>query len=515
MSRGILALYDTTEIQKYVYSSSKLKDNIGASELVDKCFSTFLKEVIKKECGDKAKVEWEEDRIWTFEENKELVAEIVYIGGGNALVAYDSKDTWKNINYEFGLELFKEAKGLNFVTVCTEITGKFGNDIDKLFTDINNKKYGYKRMEGVKGLSITKECAITKNVAVGLSEKVAVSYEVLKKREKSNNDESNKVLDDIAGNKGESYIAVVHIDGNNMGKKVESIINNQKKYGKAIEKLRGFSIDIQKAYDNAYNRMENEFKDIIFNSDDSNELIKEYKEMFSRGNRKIVPFRKILIKGDDVTYISYGKIGITSLEAYFKFLKEELNKNKTTKNLNACGGIAFVKPHFPFSRAYEIAEECCANAKTVAKQIDKDNVGYYFDFHIVRGTMMGTLDEVRKRQYSTYDYSEVNLLHRPFAIENTRKAIVFKDVKELIEQLKEAKMPRNKVKELRDSFLYGDEEVKLAISKMESRGINITYKNEKIFKIENGARIDKDIPLFDAIEFMELYDDLLKLGGNK
>ena len=91
---------------------------------------------------------------------------------------------------------------------------------------------------------------------------------------------------------------------------------------------------------------------------------------------------------------------------------------------------------------------------------------------------------------------------------------MFSYVKELISQLKDSKMPRNKVKELRDSFIYGEEEVKIAISKIGSRGLNMKYQGKEVLKLDKDFTIRKNVPLFDAIEFMELYDDLFIKEGN-
>lgn len=44
---GIIALYDITGIQDYVYNSNKLKENIGASNLIEKCFDNFFIDSIK------------------------------------------------------------------------------------------------------------------------------------------------------------------------------------------------------------------------------------------------------------------------------------------------------------------------------------------------------------------------------------------------------------------------------------------------------------------------------------
>ena len=57
------------------------------------------------------------------------------------------------------------------------------------------------------------------------------------------------------------------------------------------------------------------------------------------------------------------------MEIFFKELNNIFQKDEMGKNLNACAGIAFVKPHYPFSSAYKISEECCDSAKEKAKAI--------------------------------------------------------------------------------------------------------------------------------------------------
>ena len=287
MNRGYLALYDTTEIQKYVYGSSKLKDNIGASNLVERCFSEFLISCIKALYGDKAKDKWKENKEWEFNNHLDLKVEVIYIAGGNALLAVDSVETWKAINYEFGKKILVEAHGLNFVTDIVKVTESFSDDLDKLFKKINNKKYSYKRIGGIKGYCITKECAITKNAACNIDEEgQAISYEVFRKREAcTKEDSANKLLDYIAGKSGERYMAVIHIDGNDMGKKIHEILSSEKTYSDAINKIRYFSNAIQNAYNYSFKQMKTEMESVI-------KKTKEYYELFSTD----IPVRKILIK---------------------------------------------------------------------------------------------------------------------------------------------------------------------------------------------------------------------------
>ena len=52
------------------------------------------------------------------------------------------------------------------------------------------------------------------------------------------------------------------------------------------------------------------------------------------------------------------------VKEYLKAFEEETAKTTgINKRLTACAGIAFVKPHFPFSQAHDLAEALCKGAK--------------------------------------------------------------------------------------------------------------------------------------------------------
>lgn len=508
MRKGIIALYDITGIQNYVYGSNKLKDNIGASNLVEKCFDCFFVNSIKKFYKEENfRTNWGQDIEWKYEDDKNLVGEIVYIGGGNALVVFENDEIWKKVNYEFSKTLMIQAPGLKCVTEYEELKSDFLEVVDKLFKKISLKKYCYTPPIFTKGLCITKECSITKNPAVikdKQNKDEFLSYEMHMKRENvGNSKEEIDIIDDLAGEKGDSYIGVVHIDGNNMGKNIERITKETLQrcgdYRQAIKAIREFSILIKESYEKAYENMKKAFEYIIC------EKTEKYKKLFP----KKVPFRKILIKGDDVTYICYGKLAISSVEIFFNELDSIFKENEMTKNLNACAGIAFVKPHYPFSSAYEISEECCNSAKEKAKAISGDEAGFYLDFHILRSGMVENLSETRNKIYNVSylehkeekDFEFYNLLWRPFEILGDKdEKYDFESIKNLIEDLRN--IPRSRIKDLREAFLCGQEEIEENIAMMNRRGYNLKFKDKgDIF-------IDGQSPYFDAIDFMELYDDL-------
>ncbi len=503
MRKGIIALYDVTGIQNYVYGSNKLKDNIGASNLVEKCFDCFFVNSIKKFYKEENfRTNWTQDTEWKYEDDQNLVGEIVYIGGGNALVVFENTEIWERVNYEFSKTLMIQVPGLKCVTEYEELSSNFGEVLDKLFKEMSLKKHCYTPPIFTKGLCITKECSITKNPAV-INKDGFLSYEMYMKRENAKSSEEEiDIIDDLAGEKGDRYIGVVHIDGNNMGKNIEKItketLQSCNDYRQAIKAIREFSILIKESYEKAYESMKKAFECIIEKSE-------EYKRLFPNK----IPFRKILIKGDDVTYICYGKLAISSVEMFFKELDIIFKENEMTKNLNACAGIAFVKPHYPFSSAYEISEECCNSAKAKAKVINGDEAGFYLDFHILRGGMVGNLSETRNKIYNVSylehkdekDFEYYNLLWRPFKILGDKdEKYDFESMKKLVKDLRN--IPRSKLKDLREAFLFGQEEIEENIAMMNRRGYNLKFKDEEdIF-------IDGQSPYFDAIDFMELYDDL-------
>jgi hypothetical protein len=69
------------------------------------------------------------------------------------------------------------------------------------------------------------------------------------------------------------------------------------------------------------------------------------------------------------------------------------------KPLFARAGIAVVKSHYPFARAYALAEELAASAKKFIREKQIDNNISAIDWHFaVSGLVLG-LDEIRKRDY--------------------------------------------------------------------------------------------------------------------
>lgn len=518
---GLIALYDILEIQNYVYSSSKLKDNIGAATIVERCLDEYLEEALSN-----SKINYIFDK--KTEEFKaindlNIDGELVYTGGGNACVYFKNFESYKKVNRELSKIFIEKADGIRFCTDYLEISfdNNFGKDIKQLFKKIRKKKYLQSSMDRSKCISITRQCEITQKPATTIDSlsKNYISNELLLKRNIFKEyKEKYKEVQELAGNEGEKFVAVVHIDGNNMGKKLEVFLDKFYVYEDGINAIRKFSTDIQEIYESAYEKTKKEIEKLINNSSD------ERLKMFKNGEP---PFRKILIKGDDVTFICYAPLALKAVEIFIKNVESD-ERGKNYNNLTACAGIAYVKPAYPFDIAYEIAEQCCSYAKTVSKKFVKSNklAESYVDFHISHSNMMTQLSKLREREYNMNflgetnenRYRSYNLMTRPYKITN-KNELGLDTLFFICNSLKDNNLPKSKLKKIRNSYITNKYTLVKSIKELESQSNTKKYLDNlcKELKDKYDCEIDRETfmekhtntsILFDSIEIMDIYIEM-------
>ena len=405
----------------------------------------------------------------------------------------------------------------------------------KLIPEIKKKKYEFNQTYPLLGISITREgntdgLPAQKKIDdeyISLSahlKRLEAEPSYFTHRMKLNKDYQFPIyFDELGQSKGENHIAVVHIDGNNMGKTIEKLLKDEKDYEKAVSKIRKFSKDIKTTYELIMGKVINSIVTAM-----NNEKFCKQLEVNINKNKMLLPIRPVVLNGDDVTFVCNGKIGVTCAE---KFLKEIHNSSIEVDNekipLSACAGVAIVKSHFPFYRAYELSEQLCKSAKKKAKTLvgDKENVGNWLDYHIVFSGLTLGLDEIRANYYQvpgmnkpedlTYKkYGDViceakqyNLLWRPWCIAGDTEEKYMWDKFKLIYQYftgDDKKWPRSKLKALRNEVIKSKVSVDLLVKELKSRGkklpdVNGTKGN---FFID-----DKQTPYFDVLELLDFYTE--------
>lgn len=520
---GLLALYDTMSIQSFIYRSNRLRDNQGASHLVSRCFTDLLPRAMDRLAEQKVfedvHKQWSEgEEVW-FLKNPEVDCEIIYIGGGNALLYVKTKDAYRKLNTVFSGMLLDEMPGLAVVSEATGLTESFEADMDRLFKQLQMKKYRMRGMDAAPCLSVTRECTWTRKPAVARGEDGTwISAEIVKKREASKREireHKYKELKDLAGKEGEQWAAVVHMDGNAMGENIQRLLAGTS-YEEGIRRIRRFSVKIQELYEKAYENMKQRFTGLMARTSDTK--LDAY-----RGKAEL-PFRKIYGAGDDLTFICYAPLAIKAAEYFLKELAALKDTMGLPENvfLSACGGIVFMKPGFPFAKAYELAEECCRFAKDQARKDAKQRsgmtgqtaaMGNYIDFHVVHGGLRD-LKAIREKEYSVHsEGGNWNLANRPYEVMSKGKKSleVFYFISDWI---KESGVARSKLKELRGVYFEGEQEVADCVARLkrryqpavdqlleglEKRGIGID-RMSKSFVDNDGTAV-----LWDALEMMDIY----------
>lgn len=395
MEKKYLAILEVSRKQAFIFSSNKLQDNvINSAIIVWVTDSDFFETVIQ-------------DRtIYSKEKN------LVYSGGGYTVLVFDTKEQAKEFVWRITKYIYQHYSGLELFAKVLECEGEIGTkELEQLSIELGKKKSNRQASfhQGSFGIEARK-----KKQEERLHSFLLEMPEKEKKIDQQlipNGFQTTRQLERLGGSKGTSnFIAVIHIDGNSMGKRVKELQRSLE--GKSWEEYR-------KAFKNFSDSIDRDFKEAYF------EMANEIAALIRHGGLKELdleagdfPIRRIITAGDDVCFITEGRIGLECARIFIEKLAKKENK-QDKKNYAACAGVAIVHQKYPFYRAYELAEELCSNAKRFIantytslcstelekknrenkqKQMDSIEVCANvcaIDWHIEYGEMKDGLEEIR------------------------------------------------------------------------------------------------------------------------
>lgn len=475
MSKKVGAiLLDTRSIQRYVFGSNKLKTNTGASYLVDAIFSEAMVDVLQASGLALPQKAWETTECLQMVEDDSIEAEIAYIGGGNMLVLVNKGEATASVCRElvqdWSLRVLMNAPGLKTgvaigeLEIAHENDGEFKISLDDLYKQLKENQNNILPQVDLPYTGFTVECDYSGKAANDFSDAYGrlVSAEVLAKTNaypyaaaRNKADCSSSLgdeyefcseLESIGFAEGESYISVIHIDGNNMGVKFSNCRN--------MKERKALSLKVKKTVQNAFEYLVNTIIDEYKGYDSVLDMRK-----LQQGKKLLLPLRPIIIGGDDITFICPGRMGLEYAKRFIEYVNSEdllddefdalfkkiqSNEGKMFgRRLSCCAGVAIVPAKYPFFRAYELAEQLCSEAKVKSRKDD----GSYLDFAVLHGEKYGDIGLLRKEQYLT----NVGRLHYgPYSVLGNKKdKHSMEALFALTDALKDKAMPHNKVKELR------------------------------------------------------------------
>lgn len=211
-------------------------------------------------------------------------------------------------------------------------------------------------------------------------------------------------LEDITNGRERSWLAVVHADGNNLGKLIQKLLP-QIPDDRLLEGYRKFSETLEEAT-KAAARMA--YATLL------NAIKEEERADITTGKIKL-PIRPVVIGGDDLTVILRAEHAVDFTEAYLAAFERETKEQFAEyakefgvtehfeNGLTACAGIAIIKPKYPFHYAADLAEELCSWTKKIVKAIDTDRAPSALHFHKVQASFVEDYKDIIARELTTVD----------------------------------------------------------------------------------------------------------------
>ena len=437
-----VTVVEAVKIQSYVFGSNRLRENIGASHLVWQATELWPFEAVLEVCGaGKHNILITENRPdldpTVRIENGGVDAEIIYAAGGNVLILFRDQGLAKRFAMALSRRALEEAPGLRLLIATKgfewDASGcPLRDAVDKVFGELRRMKEAPELSAPLLGLGVTVPCGSTGLPAVGWVKlpdgtRQPASAEVMAKdRAAESAGERLKrtaalaqeyrfptEFDNLGRARGEfSYIAVGHADGDSMGKTIQEVGKEATDNRSYINKLRAFSRALNDVGQAAFEatlqallqRIERRDGKPVIRETADGDLVTEVELVQVPGDsgRWYLPFRPLIFGGDDFTFVSDGRLGLALLMKFMSAFRSEAERRKNAfagRTLTASGGVAIVKGHYPFARAYSLAEELCHAAKYHRERELNGEAVPCLDWHFAQAGLLGSLREIRERQY--------------------------------------------------------------------------------------------------------------------
>jgi len=426
-----LALLETSGNQNFIFATNRMRENVGASELVRLAGTRFVLESLPA-----TRPLWDPDpaelrrrladplRNPPVENPDSPGIEILLATSGKAMALARRKEDALELARQATLRALLEAPGLECSAVLQEFEWDQPGGLHRAVQKAHENLESPEPPRGSGLLRFPRQplfapCDHSGRPACGTARDgdrlLRLSRESLQKR---NHAESwigrvHKLFPpDLRppGNlwdlekhlKEGDWLAVFHGDGNGFG----SLFLNFQEYCGAssnrqyADRLRKFSQGLEHCAEEAFRGA-----------------------LAAAIHEKIVP---LVLGGDDVTLIGEARAVYQVAKVYLEKFEQqtagcpdvsEIARNAfRTGSLSASAGLAVVKPHFPFFEAYSLAEDLLRSAKDLRKDIPggrgKSPPCSALDFHVVLDASVSNLETIRRR----LRVGDARLTARPYLV---------------------------------------------------------------------------------------------------
>lgn len=476
MDKEVLCIFDTRKIQRYIFRSNSFVDTIGASDLVTHILNDAILNALQtvEPALDESEydIDTSPDVPVPYFDSDKIKFQLISSSSGNALCIVRTGRLCQKIIRKVSGWYLRNGYSLNLAVAVTEKTDDPAADMFRLYLRLNENKGSAENLSPAPPLPVVVKEDRTGEPCIGIDEDTGEYYSstsLIRRREAAKRDsivDMNDLRTTRAFN-GREYIAFIHTDGNNLGITVSRILFNQKDYIGSIRARRTITKKISELYEKITRR-----------------TIADLREYFDKDG---VPdkgsfeenFYLVHQGGDDVNCICNASLAIQFLKFFYKNLEGEYlwDSEEFKVPLYVCSGVAFVTKDISFHTAFHKAEECCDNAKSVAKEDRnlKDGLASnWMDYQVLEDSDSQELDVLRRRIYVTGE--RIRLLMRPYSLDpsDEDKPYSYANLISSAKAVRDLDLPRSSQEMLRLSYSIGRTEFRKWISDMRNDGVDLT-----------------------------------------
>ncbi|WP_066946578.1 Cas10/Cmr2 second palm domain-containing protein [Microtetraspora fusca] len=360
--------------QRYIFSSGKRQEIVGASDLIARVNGAWADEAM-------AGVFPGFERSWRIKDGH--AAEMVTAGAGTITVLVRDKDAGRRLVTELTGRALREAPGLDVCGVVVEAVGPLADDISAARTklaEVRESRPG--PLARFLRLPLIEDCASTGLPAMSLHRegrgepvrtRSAASMAKLghfphalgRLAQDAGTDVATmrKIVDRLGLEA--DWVAVVHADGNGfgdlfrgLGKVVETDAGDPD--ATYAEALRTLSLGVDDCARRAFRKA----------------LAKTAAENESDTVNGKPPVLPLVLGGDDLTVLCEGAVALPFTRHYLEAFEDETASDAKLRPilakadrpcLGAAAGVAIVKRNYPFRFAYDLAEELISDEAKLVK----------------------------------------------------------------------------------------------------------------------------------------------------
>lgn len=381
------------EIQPLIFETGKLKEIIGASVFVElACRESFI-ELLGGDSYNSAN--------------------LVITAAGKIQYIFDDKESCQSVVKEYFKKLSEQMPGINFCQAVVEIgetlkpadiaelEKKLGTQRNKsshqhqlaLMVSERSRRAGSPAVERPKDGGDTDFLDQKQRTKQVLSKKKMQLFAPYLADAQNSEYPFPQEIDDIRKGKDNEWIAVVHADGNGLGKLIQEISKEVEQ--KAPERYQSLTATFSQYLDRSTKKAAREaYQSVVeplFEAEKPPEAI---------------PLSPVLLGGDDLTLIIRADLALDFAHEFLKsfefqtkqaFGKLRSNYGITSipNGLTACAGIAYIKYNYPFHFGVSLADDLCKYAKNRTKGLPGDHKHPLscLAFHKVQSSYIGNFEK--------------------------------------------------------------------------------------------------------------------------